>query len=1163
MANGKKSNNTILNVKIQGLNTFQSDLSAVPEGSLLKADNVVFDKEGIIETRRGFKQRINLDETLKDSTVSSFHTFDKLLLMHMTTGSEGALYYTEPTWSRPLLLEPNLIGPDNETIRSDTALANLYFTSSTGIKKMESLSRGVIDAGVPKAFALDYGISGVLDADAVTRTAIHYNVDQISNEASRDEDPFEAVIPADTRLNVELSNTVARITLPPDFELPGNYLATEISVPARSGLDKPDQTESRVYPILGFDGQIITVDIGITGEPEERDRIPAGDLVLVPTLEDPFGKIDILVNDSPSTDLIGSYIQVDRNSGFGNTEELSFKILNVNTNERRITIENTLNLQPTAITLPKGTEVGLFTPQQSEEGVRVLLFFKDINLSDVKIGNTITFPESFLDSDTPITVKIAGIHDTYPAIIIEDNVFFKAVKDAETELRKVPPGHYKVEGTTSEPLSVSAFSTPTDLYLLLPNNNDFSSTDAGSFQTLDDVLATGFVGLSIGDDNAGNLMTPSYYTNADITASSSHTLFSGDNIINVANRFAQTHPGIGPSDFPQEAPEASADYRWVRFPRNFNRGPQNLFEEFGALAIDRHASLSGSTLYPSTFNRISGEGWSYFIQPGQIPSTGVVQRGDVISIPPNFFQQKALLSGSSYLPPEDSESIPAHLGVIQSVSTDLAPWTEYRYKVNPTFSDENSQLVRYTKKRISLSERQNIDPILILRPNFTVSIKSNFTLTSTSIGLYESPGIIRFNIDGSTVTTTKVLKVIDKYDRRTLRKDLYFYSTAKEVINSREYTVLEDQVVFTLDPNRISGAEIRNNNNVRVRVNPALDEGEAFYMSAGTDNEGILKIPTGTTFLGIEGPANITMRGAATSSFTVNMTDDQLTTVTAELAKTNPVLLNNALDFTQEVTFLFGISDIVDAGANELTLTLTRVSAEQQVEFNSVLDISTSLFIPQNSSLLGIQGPLRLRITGRTEQTDSDAATINIDSAEFSSVDLDEIEAPYEEGAFIIGNFRTGVIVTAVGEEVATALRPNSQYAYYIVWSYIDDNNNTILGEPSSNLIVTRPEGSRAVNLGLIVTVPDDILNADRVDRYTFEIFRSSNSNGANIPPVGDASLIYTGILERNEDNFLLKRFVVEDIVPDASRGKPLYTCLLYTSPSPRDRQKSRMPSSA
>ena len=85
MANGqKKSNTTILNVQIQGLNTFQSDLSAVPEGSLLKANNVVFDKEGIIETRRGFKPKLNLDRTLADARVSSFHTFDQLLVTHMT-----------------------------------------------------------------------------------------------------------------------------------------------------------------------------------------------------------------------------------------------------------------------------------------------------------------------------------------------------------------------------------------------------------------------------------------------------------------------------------------------------------------------------------------------------------------------------------------------------------------------------------------------------------------------------------------------------------------------------------------------------------------------------------------------------------------------------------------------------------------------------------------------------------------------------------------------------------------------------------------------------------------------------------------------------------------------------------------------------------------------
>ena len=37
------------------------------------------------------------------------------------------------------------------------------------------------------------------------------------------------------------------------------------------------------------------------------------------------------------------------------------------------------------------------------------------------------------------------------------------------------------------------------------------------------------------------------------------------------------------------------------------------------------------------------------------------------------------------------------------------------------------------------------------------------------------------------------------------------------------------------------------------------------------------------------------------------------------------------------------------------------------------------------------------------------------------------------------------------------------------------------------------------------------------------------------------------------------------EVLPDTRRnhGEPLKACLLYTSPSPRDRQKSRMPSSA
>ena len=51
--------------------------------------------------------------------------------------------------------------------------------------------------------------------------------------------------------------------------------------------------------------------------------------------------------------------------------------------------------------------------------------------------------------------------------------------------------------------------------------------------------------------------------------------------------------------------------------------------------------------------------------------------------------------------------------------------------------------------------------------------------------------------------------------------------------------------------------------------------------------------------------------------------------------------------------------------------------------------------------------------------------------------------------------------------------------------------------------------------------------------------------------------------------NYTLKQLqqrvnnLIEEQGEDAYCGAWIYTCLLYTSPSPRDRQKSRMPSSA
>ena len=61
-----------------------------------------------------------------------------------------------------------------------------------------------------------------------------------------------------------------------------------------------------------------------------------------------------------------------------------------------------------------------------------------------------------------------------------------------------------------------------------------------------------------------------------------------------------------------------------------------------------------------------------------------------------------------------------------------------------------------------------------------------------------------------------------------------------------------------------------------------------------------------------------------------------------------------------------------------------------------------------------------------------------------------------------------------------------------------------------------------------------------------------------------DNSGLITGNKDLEISNILITLDCTEDVVEEAIANKcNMIICLLYTSPSPRDRQKSRMPSSA
>ena len=143
-----------LDLKAKGLYTFPNQLGAVPQGALLTADNVVIDREGTTETRRGFKQ---YGTVLANAPKKLFNYQKKLIVNHGTTLSydsddagtwiDYAGTYSPPTGAAQLRsVEENL---------------NFYFTTSTGIKKLDVITGAVEVAGMPK------GLDGTGATDGV------------------------------------------------------------------------------------------------------------------------------------------------------------------------------------------------------------------------------------------------------------------------------------------------------------------------------------------------------------------------------------------------------------------------------------------------------------------------------------------------------------------------------------------------------------------------------------------------------------------------------------------------------------------------------------------------------------------------------------------------------------------------------------------------------------------------------------------------------------------------------------------------------------------------------------------------------------------------------------------------------------------------------------
>lgn len=126
-------------LKAAGLYTFPNRLSSVPNGALLRALNIIINRDNIIESRRGFKiygSAMGADEAL---TSHQLTTYKGRLIRHYGTSSGTTLQYD----SNGTGTFSSFSGTYAETeaglrIKSLEANSNFYFTTSDGIKKIST-----------------------------------------------------------------------------------------------------------------------------------------------------------------------------------------------------------------------------------------------------------------------------------------------------------------------------------------------------------------------------------------------------------------------------------------------------------------------------------------------------------------------------------------------------------------------------------------------------------------------------------------------------------------------------------------------------------------------------------------------------------------------------------------------------------------------------------------------------------------------------------------------------------------------------------------------------------------------------------------------------------------------------------------------------------------
>ena len=161
--------NQSIMLKAAGLQTYFQTLMEIPPGALLKANNTIINRDGVIESRRGIKAYNSSLNPLAAKAKQLFE-YKGRILAHLENNTmvydDGNGLFTPFSGS---YIEPI----SGYRMRSAEGKSNFYFTSNTGVKRISaktvddlSLTDVIQNAGVPKGLAgsvkVNYSVSGFL-----------------------------------------------------------------------------------------------------------------------------------------------------------------------------------------------------------------------------------------------------------------------------------------------------------------------------------------------------------------------------------------------------------------------------------------------------------------------------------------------------------------------------------------------------------------------------------------------------------------------------------------------------------------------------------------------------------------------------------------------------------------------------------------------------------------------------------------------------------------------------------------------------------------------------------------------------------------------------------------------------------------------------------------